>query len=69
MEHFDPERFYKVDDPALTALASKDTFNRWRCNGTGPEYVRFGRRILYSGKALNDFIASRTVRPRQPDAA
>jgi hypothetical protein len=35
------------------------TLAKWRCQGSGPEYVRLGSRIFYEVSALDVFIADR----------
>ena len=61
---FAPDRFYLTDDPALLALAPYSTMAHWRCEGRGPAYVKLGARVAYTGRALNEWIASRTVEPK-----
>ena len=60
---FDPNRFYQTNDPALLALAARQTLARWRHEGRGPAFVKLGSRVAYSGAALNEWIESQTVRP------
>ena len=56
MRRFDPDCYYRTDDPALAILATRGTMSQWRHQGTGPRYTRLGRRVLYLGKDLNDFL-------------
>ncbi|MFI6779101.1 DNA-binding protein [Nocardia sp. NPDC050412] len=38
--------------------------------GRGPEYVRHGKRVLYSWDALRDYVTANTVRPSgRPEVA
>ncbi|MCE2492754.1 MAG: hypothetical protein J4F40_09120 [Alphaproteobacteria bacterium] len=60
---FDPNKLYFANDPALSALAPYSTMAHWRCEGRGPAFIKIGSRVAYSGKALNDWIESQTVRP------
>ena len=53
MHRFDPERYYTSDDPALRIIATRGTLAQWRHYGRGPEYVKFGGRVLYYGAVLN----------------
>lgn len=36
------------------------TLERWRTNGTGPNFVRIGRRIFYRRAALESWLEKRT---------
>ena len=38
------------------------TLANWRCQGRGPAYVKFGRKILYSVKVLEDWCKNHQVR-------
>ena len=40
---------------------SKLTMNRWRCQGLGPSYVKFGNKIKYKLDDLEAYIASHRV--------
>ena len=61
---FDPTKLYFANDPALNALAPYSTMAHWRCEGRGPAFIKIGSRVAYSGKALNDWLAARTVEPQ-----
>ena len=60
---FDETRLYFTDDAALKALAPYSTLAHWRSEGRGPAFVKIGSRVAYSGNALNEWLASRTVQP------
>lgn len=62
---FDPDRFYPAGDPALESLAKAGTMAHWRCEGRGPAYIKLSGRVLYHGKALNDWIEANTIQPTQ----
>ena len=66
---FDDSKLYMTNDPALLALAPYSTLAHWRSEGRGPDFIKVGARVAYSGKALNDWLASRTVRPADRPAA
>ena len=38
---------------------SERTLERWRQNGTGPRYIKCGRKILYSRSAIDEWQKSR----------
>ena len=60
---FDPDRLYRASDPELEIIASPGVLAQWRHRGSGPPYVKLSNRILYSGDALNRWLAERTVEP------
>ena len=65
---FNEDKLYLANDPALRPLGSYMTFAHWRNEGRGPAYVKLGRRVAYSGRALNEWLESRTVQPTGEDA-
>ena len=62
MNRFEPDRYYRTDDPELKLLGTRGTLAQWRHRGVGPEYVRFGHRVLYQGSALNLWLDAQVVR-------
>ena len=49
---------------------SSRTLERWRLDGTGPEFVKAGRKVLYSDSALEAWVEARTFRSTaEADAA
>ena len=58
---FNNGKLYQTNDPALLALGKPQTLRHWRVYGIGPRYVKIGKRIFYSGAALNEYIAQSTV--------
>ena len=69
MKRFDPDRYYRTDDPALAIIATRGTMSQWRHRGEGPRYVRLGGRVLYRGEDLNRFLDERVVEPTTDAAA
>ena len=59
---FEDERYYRTSDPELAVIASRGTLAKWRCMGIGPPFIRFGGRILYLGKDLNDWLDRHRVK-------
>jgi len=41
---------------------SPQTLPRWRFDGTGPAFVRVGRKILYRRADLEEYVRRRVVR-------
>ena len=62
---FDENRLYFTSDPALLALAPPSTLAHFRCERRGPAYVKIGSRVAYCGSDLNEWLAMRTVRPKE----
>ena len=63
MHRFDPDRYYRTTDPELRLIATRGTLSQWRHRGEGPPYIRFGNRVLYEGRALNEWIDAHMVHP------
>ena len=62
---FDEARLYAANDDALTrTIAPYSTMAHWRSAGKGPPYIKLHGRVLYPGRKLNEWLASRTVEPR-----
>ena len=49
-----------VEAAAYLGLSSS-TLNRWRVEGRGPRYRKFGSKVAYSVTDLNDYAAEATV--------
>ena len=63
MYRFDPNRYYQTDDPELAVIAKYGTLGQWRHKGKGPPYIKFEGRILYEGRALNEWLDAHVVHP------
>jgi hypothetical protein len=64
-EYFNPEHLYDDDDVELDVIGSKDKRAQWRHRRFGPAYIKMGRRVKYSGEALNEWIDENTVQTNQ----
>ena len=64
MNRFDDSRYYRTTDPELEVIGTRGTMAQWRHRGEGPQYVRFGNRVLYEGAALNSWLDAHRVEPR-----
>lgn len=40
---------------------AESTMNRWRVEGSGPPFIKFGRRVFYRRSDLDTFLDSRIV--------
>lgn len=63
MQVFDDDRFYLTTDPELKLVGSRGALAQRRHRGEGPRYLRVGKRVLYRGRDLNEFLASCVVEP------
>ena len=68
MTRFEEDRYYAPDDPALRFIATTGTLAIWRHKGTGPDYVKVGRRVFYLGKDLNTYLDAQRVSTRKEAA-
>ena len=62
---FDDQRLYMANDRRCAQSLPTSTMAHWRCEGRGPAYVKLGSRVAYSGRALNEWLAARTVQPKE----
>ena len=60
---FDDDKLYLASDSALLKLGRPSTLAHWRSEGRGPAFIKLGARVAYRGSDLNQWLASRTVRP------
>ena len=70
---FDPDKLYPTDDEALQLLGPPSTLADWRSQRRGPAFCKFGKRVLYPGRALNEFLERSLVetsdsRPAEAEA-
>ena len=61
MKRFEDDRYYPTTAPELGVLCSRGTLAQWRHRGVGPPYIRFGNRVLYKGRDLNEWLDERRV--------
>ena len=61
LRRFEADRYYRTTDPELAIFGAPSTLAQWRHGGQGPDFVRFGNRILYRGSSLNQFLDECTV--------
>ena len=63
-----PDHFYEPESVAKALGKTVGTLGSYRCRkGTLP-FLRMGRRILYRGSDVIDFIRNSLVIPGEPDA-
>jgi len=62
----DQDFYYRPSAPEMRQLGAVQTLARWRHEGRGPAYTRSGSLVLYLGRDVLDYLASRRV---ETDAA
>jgi helix-turn-helix protein len=63
-----PDRSDPLDTTEETARRLRrapQTLARWRCEGSGPAYVKVGNRVLYPRPDVDAWIAGRRVMPHR----
>ena len=63
MKRFVDDQYYRTDDPELALIGTRGTLSQWRHRGEGPPYLRFGNRVLYEGRVLNEWLDLHIVEP------
>jgi len=56
------DRRLTVDEAAQVLCVSVKTLEAWRRLGKGPMFVKLGRSVRYTMRALDEFTRERTVR-------
>lgn len=58
---YEDNRLYPADSAELNVLGTYSTLAHWRSQGTGPTYIKLGKRVAYRGRDLNEWIERKTV--------
>lgn len=58
----EPDNFYPPSAPEMRPLGAEQTLAAWRSQGRGPSYVKMGRRVLYRGADVLDWIEKNCVK-------
>lgn len=58
---FVDDEFYPPNHPLMRLFGSPGSLAVQRCKRRGPPFMRYGRRILYSGRDLNAILDSSRV--------
>ena len=63
MRRFDDERYYLTTDSELQLLGTPAALAKKRSRGEGPRYLKVGKRVLYRGRDLNQFLDESVIEP------
>ena len=63
MRRFDTDKYYAPGDAEMRLIATRGTLAVWRCEGRGPQYTKFGHRVVYLGRDLNDWLDAHVIDP------
>ena len=58
LDHLQTKQWMRTEDAARYMHHSPKTLEKWRVYGTGPEYVKMGRVVLYDRGEINKFLDS-----------
>ena len=61
MEYFEPSSLLSPDDEKMRLFGTVEKLAQWRHRGRGPAYIKVGRKIMYLGADLNDYLTKRRV--------
>ena len=64
MHRFDDSQYYRPADPAMRIFGTEGSLALQRHRDQGPPFHRMGRRILYFGRDLNEYLDKHRVEPR-----
>ncbi|MHA6347592.1 MerR family transcriptional regulator [Roseivivax sp. CAU 1761] len=63
LQLFENDRNYLLGDPELDIIGDREKLAQWRHKMKGPAFYRLGRKIVYRGSDLNDWVAANRVDP------
>ena len=55
-----PDPLYRAAEAAALLKSNARTLERWRSTGTGPSFVKVGRRVAYRRSDLERWLAQQT---------
>ena len=58
LDHPQTKQWMRTEDAARYMHHSPKTLEKWRVYGTGPEYVKMGRVVLYNREAIDKVLDS-----------
>jgi len=60
---FENDRCYVLGDHELDIIGDREKLAQWRHKMKGPAFYRLGRKIIYRGSDLNDWVEASRVDP------
>jgi hypothetical protein len=60
---FENDRCYVLGDPELDIIGDRDKLAQWRHKMKGPAFYRLGRKIIYRGSDLNEWVEASRADP------
>lgn len=63
MRRFQADRYYRTTAPELELVGTRDALAKQRSRGEGPRYHKIGRRVVYLGRDLNEYLDACVVEP------
>ena len=57
-----PDPLYRAEEAADLLKSNARTLERWRSTGTGPPFVKVGRRVAYRRSDLERWLTQQTRR-------
>ncbi len=60
--HTPDDELFTPTEAAATLRSNTRTLERWRTTGTGPAFVKIGRKVAYTRASLGEFVAAQTRR-------
>lgn len=63
------ESYLTQEEAAQFTRLSPRTLERMRLTGTGPQYTKAGRRVIYSRRAIEEWLEGRTYKSTSDAAA
>ncbi len=59
--NINPETLYTPHDDAMRIIGAVPTLARWRCEKSGPSWIKAGRKILYRGSDVLAWMEAQRV--------
>ncbi len=57
IQYYNPNKVFDPRDIAVAEVfGDAHKLAQWRCKGEGPAYIKNGRKVLYMGSDLNDYL-------------
>lgn len=58
-----PETFYTPQDDVMRVIAAVQTLAKWRHENRGPAYIKSGKRIIYRGSDILEWMDKNRTEP------